>query len=466
MLIISVGDEGLLEAFRNLCRAYEERKRDWADKAVKNVKHIMETLDNQFVGSKMQDASEFLGIFLDELKEDVRKRSNTGKAASFEESSQGVSGLVYNNFVHEKEEVMICCRCKAETKSRTSDMSIWCDITISTSRTRAASLQQLLEESLATETRTRRCELCEGDQATVSSKLIKLPRVLIIFLKRFKFSTQGDLSSGKVSKRVTIPDTLYVSRLVCDTVNLPDTTLPVRLSQDQTTDRCPASTSNLTTPLLCPETPTKFKGLTQEQLGLLGEEDQMEYMMYLSEKEAFRLDSSLHGMVEEDEDMKAALDASMREHVYGQIHQVQVENCRTPSRKRGNGEMTQEEDRVGVAGDNVNSSSHLSQKRRERPPSYANAVKGNISTNADIKIKSPTSKEQEEADLKRALKLSSLEASFLDIQDEDMEDVENNNNLMDVVSTGLPEHSYQLQSVVSHYGSSASAGHYVADVFR
>ena len=351
----------------------------------------METLDNMFVGNKMQDASEFLGRFLDEIKEDVKKRSQTDKVVKFESSCPGVPGLVYNNFVHEKEEVMICCSCRTETKSRTSDMSIWCDITTSSNRTRSAALQQLLEESLAIETRTRRCEVCEGDQATVTSKFVTLPRVFIIFLKRFRYSTQSDSSSGKDSRRVSIPDTLCVSNLVSEGVYLPDTSLPIRLCQDQIPDRCPPRTPDKATPLYCPETPLKFKGLTQEQLNMLGEEDQLEYMVHLSQKEAFQFNSTVLYLVDEDEDMKKALDASMRESGSEQRQQViQMENCRTPSRKRGYGELTPEEDCVGVAGDNNgHPSSRLGQGRQEKLPSYANAVKGNSLSNADTKLRSP-----------------------------------------------------------------------------
>merc|ERR1712181_14600 len=77
--------------------------------------------------------------------------------------------------------------------------------------------------------------------------------------------------------------------------------------------------------------------------------------------------------------------------------------------------------------------------------------------------------EQEEEDLRRALELSSQESGFGDNAMDQMEVDDNENNNMieqDMPIPGLPEHTYQLQSVVSHHGSSASFGHYVADVFR
>ena len=193
-------------------------------------------------------------------------------------------------------------------------MSLWCEITTPASRTRSASLQQLLEESLAMETRTRRCEVCEGDVATVTGSLVKLPRVLIIFLKRFRYSMPGDSNSGKDNRRVTIPEILCVSNLVSETVHLPDTTLSLRVVPEKTPQTPDCTSDAATPPWFCPVTPTKFKGLSQEQLSMLGEDDQMEYMVYLSEKEAFKFDSTLHGRTDEDEDLKAALDASMRDH--------------------------------------------------------------------------------------------------------------------------------------------------------
>ena len=113
---------------------------------------------------------------------------------------------------------------------------------------------------------------------------------------------------------------------------------------------------------------------------MLGEEDQLEYMVHLSQKEAFKFDSTIIDIVDEDEDLKTALDASMQEIGSGseQCQQVtQMENSRTPSRKRGYRELTLEDDCVGVAGDNHgHPSSRLDQGRYEKLTSYANAVKG------------------------------------------------------------------------------------------
>jgi len=449
LLFEEVGDQGILVAFSEFCVAYTNMDRDCINKKIRKIKSVMETLDGQFIGSKMQDASEFLGRFLDEIKEDVIKYSmksplsnNVGSGSVRVEVD-----LVYRNFMYEKEEVLVCCSCKAETKSCTSDMSLWCDVTTSMSRT--SSLQQLLEESFATEIRTRRCERCKWEQSKVNSKLVKLPKVLIIFLKRFRYFYQGESISGKDGRRVSIPDTLCVSNMVSESVVLPDTDLPVLITHEEAVNESPSTPPHITssTPQ-CPETPLKFKWLTEEQLNSLSEDDQLEYMTFLSEKEAFNFNCTKK--IDEDQRMEAAMDESRRAFDLENMENTRLEEeFQTPSRKRGFCDYAETREGIGCSGDNV--------KQGERD-SYVNAVKGNAeSCNADA-ISRPTTK-------------SYQEACFVDSQYINMEESENNNNCKDetdmMLTTGInQEHAYQLQSVVSHYGASANAGHYVADVFR
>merc|ERR1712025_940701 len=196
--------------------------------------------------------------------------------------------------------------------------------------------------------------------------------------KRFRYSFLSDSFSGKDGRRVYIPDTLCLSHLVSDSVTLPDTNLPVRLFQDEPADGCVSSTSNSSAPD-CPETPVKFKGLTQEQLSKLGEDDQFEYMLYISEKEAFKCNSAVI-IDDEDEDLKAALDASMQVFEFENLQNIRMEDkgCRTPSRKRDYGEYAAgEEISVGSDGDTIHHRSRIEQSKYDNVSTYASVVKGN-----------------------------------------------------------------------------------------
>lgn len=481
------GQHGLVQSFRKLCVAYSKGDGVIANEEMKMVKKVMEVLDKQFIGNSMQDASEFLSRFIDELNEDAQRLSRSldmekkgyeiekGVDIVFEGSNQ-----VIKNFQHEKEEVLVCHGCRAETKCRIRDMSMWCDTTCSSNmnRTRSMSLQQLLEQSLAKETRERRCEVCGCEEATTISQLVKLPKVLIIILKRYRFNNQDLSSSGKVSRQVSIPETVSLSSLVSDNVTLPDTSLPVLLPHHQTqvSVAVPLPISPVINPVIPspspPATPTKFKGLTEEQVAALNEQDQFEYMLYISQKEAHASEKAGEDI---DEDLKAALEASMRDDTFNQIMTLAgetdqwvdagQENCRTPSRKRNYRQFNSD----GGQGDE--DGVYYSSGIRGEKTTYSKVVEGKASSSSSLPR--PTTKEQEEEDLRRALELSTQESGFVDnaVDQMEVDDNENNNNMMveqdmPTPTPGLPEHTYQLQSVVSHHGNSASFGHYVADVFR
>jgi len=485
LVIDESGQQGLVHSFCKLCMAYREGDGVISNEEMKMIKKVMEMLDKQFIGHNMQDASEFLSRFIDELNEDAKRltRSLAVRKEGYE-NEKGVDveekNEVIKYFQHEKEEVLVCHGCGAEAKCRVRDMSMWCDTTSSSNmnRTRSMSLQQLLEQSLAKETRERRCEECGCEEAITTSQLVKLPKVLIIILKRYRFNNQDVSYSGKVSRQVSIPETVSLSSLVSDTVTLPDTSLPVLLPHLDTQGvsvPLPSSPGiNPVVPSPPPVTPTKFKGVTEEQVASFNEQEQLEYMLFVSQKEAYANEKA--GDEDVDDDLKAALEASMRDETFNQVltlageasdqwADVSQESCRTPSRKRNYRQFNSDGGDVRGDHDGVNYTSGAKEEK-----TYSKVVEGNVSSN--LYVPRPTTKEQEEEDLRRALELSTQESGFGDNAMDQMEvdDNENNNNNtmveQDMPTTGLPEHTYQLQSVVSHHGSSASFGHYVADVFR
>ena len=63
----------------------------------------------------MQDASEFLGRFLDELSEDFDKL-------------EGGKNLIKENYLHKNEETYTCKECGHVTNVAVYDIAIWCDV--------------------------------------------------------------------------------------------------------------------------------------------------------------------------------------------------------------------------------------------------------------------------------------------------------------------------------------------------
>ena len=95
-----------------------ERKGDLraSDMAIMSLKNVMGTKDIAFKGSDMQDATEFFGLLLSEVRDSLEKLGS---------SEQNV---VNNTFAFQMEEILECNGCKESSHKMKSDISMWCDV--------------------------------------------------------------------------------------------------------------------------------------------------------------------------------------------------------------------------------------------------------------------------------------------------------------------------------------------------
>ena len=141
---------------------------------------------------------------------------------------------------------------------------MWSSI-IDTSVTCSVSLQQLVEQTLAPEVREKRCDSCGHETATTTTTLVTLPRVMLLYLKRYKYmgtvggaslGTGGQTTSRKLTRLVDIPNMVS---MVSDNVHVPDPVLSESLdinNHQMETEDVPEPETVSSSQLL-PSTPVK-----------------------------------------------------------------------------------------------------------------------------------------------------------------------------------------------------------------
>ena len=95
-----------------------ERKGDLraSDKAIKRLKTVMGTKEIAFEGSDMQDATEFFGLLLSEVRDSLEKLRSSEQ------------NIVDSTFYFQMEEILECSGCKESSHKLKSDISMWCDV--------------------------------------------------------------------------------------------------------------------------------------------------------------------------------------------------------------------------------------------------------------------------------------------------------------------------------------------------
>ncbi|XP_029460909.1 ubiquitin carboxyl-terminal hydrolase 37 isoform X2 [Rhinatrema bivittatum] len=503
----------LLLARKDICSPESKKE------LLKKVKSAISATAERFSGYMQNDAHEFLSQCLDQLKEDMEKLNKTWKAepVSGEENSPAracdVSATrVYTcpvvcNLEFEVQHSISCKMC-GETvtkRERFNDLSI--DLPRRKKFLPARSIQDSLDLFFRMEEIEYSCEKCNGKCASVMHKFNRLPRVLILHLKRYSFNVVLSLNN-KVGQQVIIPRYLTLSTHCTES-----TRPPLTLGWNAHT----AKKYTFKSKSICLDSDSDDEQLKRSVAlsqrfceALNREQPQQEDLEKGSKKgkmesnKSERTDAGFSGMTEE-EVIAAVLEMSKKEMLQPISHEDEKPTS-SPDTGYGEEEMQEMLDNSesiemekpaattepGPNGLNEMAKDFDENKENKTPESSQGEVdwlqqydlerereEQELQQALAQSLQEQEARElKEDDDLKRATELSlqDFNSSLLDgtgsdedSGNEDVLDMEYTEaeaeELKKNAETGDLPHSYRLFSVVSHIGSTSSSGHYISDVY-
>ncbi|CAL9689675.1 unnamed protein product [Knipowitschia caucasica] len=204
---------------------------------LRKVKSAISSTAERFSGNMQNDAHEFLSQCLDQLKDDVEKMNKSETSAAAGDGSSSCASLrtepgeetetsrIYTcpvavNMEFEVQHT-ITCKCCGEVVTK---REVFNDLSIDLPRRKKTlplrSIQDSLDLFFRMEEIEYSCEKCNGKAATVTHKFSKLPRVLILHLKRYSFNAQLSLNS-KLGQQVVIPRFLTLTSHCAESTRAP-----------------------------------------------------------------------------------------------------------------------------------------------------------------------------------------------------------------------------------------------------
>uniref|UniRef100_A0A8D3DI05 Ubiquitin carboxyl-terminal hydrolase n=1 Tax=Scophthalmus maximus TaxID=52904 RepID=A0A8D3DI05_SCOMX len=452
---------------------------------LRKVKSAISSTAERFSGNMQNDAHEFLSQCLDQLKDDVEKmnKSWTDEASASSspsvlcESGQEAMSLsakaepgeevdtsrIYTcpvavNMEFEVQHTINCKGCGEVVTKREQFNDLSIDLPRRKKTLPLRSIQDSLDLFFRMEEIEYSCEKCNGKAATVTHKFSKLPRVLILHLKRYSFNAQLSLNS-KLGQQVVIPRYLTL------------------LSHCTESTRPPVNIHN----------PLKHNMKELQTFHTLGN---------------YILNSADFSGINDDEMLAAVLEMSRQEAGFSAPPPLEDEPTSSPDTGFGDTDvhdlayhtdlnksdcintnvldsldLTMDENKENQTPEGVQQQGELDwvqqysldQEREEQELQQALAQSLQEHEAQEMR---------EDDDLKRATELSLQEfnnslpellCSDEDSGNEDVLDMEYTEaeaeNLKRNAESGDLANSFRLISVVSHIGSSSSSGHYISDVY-
>ncbi|KAM4835981.1 ubiquitin carboxyl-terminal hydrolase 37 isoform 2-T3 [Thomomys bottae] len=504
---------------------------------LKKVKNAISATAERFSGYMQNDAHEFLSQCLDQLKEDMEKLNKTWKSEPIlgEENSPDISATrvytcpVITNLEFEVQHSIICKACGETIPKREQFNDLSIDLPRRKKPLPPRSIQDSLDLFFRAEELEYSCEKCGGKCALVRHKFNRLPRILILHLKRYSYNVALSLNN-KIGQQVIIPRYLTLSSHCTENTKPPftlgwsaHTAISRPLKASQMANSCIISHSTPSKKFtfkskyslaLCLDSDSEDElkrsvALTQRLCEISGNEEQQEDMekdakLCKVEPDKCELENSGFDRMSEEELLAAVLEISKREASPTPSHEDDDKPTNSPDTGFA-------EDEVQELPENPDTVETEKPKTITEPASFTDIPK-DCDENKENKTPEGSQGEtdwfqqydmehereeqelqqalaqslqeqeaweqKEDDDLKRATELSLQEFnnSFLDAQgsdedsgNEDVFDMEYTEaeaeELKRNAETGNLPHSYRLISVVSHIGSTSSSGHYISDVY-
>ncbi|MEJ1272031.1 ubiquitin specific peptidase 37 [Cricetulus griseus] len=208
----------LIRRFANLLIKKDISNSETKKELLKKVKNAISATAERFSGYMQNDAHEFLSQCLDQLKEDMEKLNKTWKTEPIlgEENSPDASATkvftcpVITNLEFEVQHSIICKACGETIPKREQFNDLSIDLPRRKKPLPPRSIQDSLDLFFRAEELEYSCEKCGGKCALVRHKFNRLPRVLILHLKRYSFNVALSLNN-KIGQQVVIPRYLTLS---------------------------------------------------------------------------------------------------------------------------------------------------------------------------------------------------------------------------------------------------------------
>ncbi|KXS20905.1 cysteine proteinase [Gonapodya prolifera JEL478] len=205
------------------------RSKEGGDRVVSPValKKCIGSIMDRFADNDQEDAHELLTTMLDVVEMDLA--GPLRQLREIDDKSKLCFDPVVENFEWEAETVLSCAECGLERRKKEVFRDISLDLPqFKFTRTRngiGISIRHLLHLFFKVETLYYKCETCPSEKAFAKRRISRVPRVLLVHIKRYQLSDQFGISGKPLMTRrgdpVAVQEHLDLASFCTDEVVLP-----------------------------------------------------------------------------------------------------------------------------------------------------------------------------------------------------------------------------------------------------